>query len=64
MNTCPTCDSPIGKTRSFIAEKLLAKVPKPCKFAADGCKQEMLEVSFRLSTAACPFLLKLVVTGS
>ena len=45
MDICPTCQSTNCKTRSFIAEKFLAKIPKPCKFAANGCKEEFLDVS-------------------
>jgi E3 ubiquitin-protein ligase SIAH1 len=34
---CPTCRQPLGKTRNFVAEKLIEKIPTRCRYAEEGC---------------------------
>ena len=48
LSVCPGCKMVLGKTRSLVAEKMLDKLPKTCKFADNGCPLEFEQVFFNI----------------
>lgn len=47
LTNCPICRVELGKIRSIAAEKMASKIPKPCTFEQQGCKEEMTEEQLR-----------------
>jgi hypothetical protein len=42
LSKCPTCQMSVGQTRSLFAEKMLQKIPLPCRFEIHGCQTKAL----------------------
>jgi len=42
-NECPVCRIELGSNRNFFAEKLLSKLPIPCKFHIKGCSFQIID---------------------
>jgi hypothetical protein len=55
LTICPSCCQPLGKIRNILAEQLLEKVTKPCRFAIHGCSAKV-QLNLQDSHAAnCKF---------
>ena len=53
ITVCPSCQEPMGTSRSLLAEKLLEKVPVKCKFAENGCGKRMMSTVLRGHETTC-----------
>jgi len=42
-NECPVCRIELGSNRNFFAEKLLSKLPIPCKFHTKNCTFQIID---------------------
>jgi len=42
-NECPVCRIELGNNRNIFAEKVLSKLPIPCKFYSKGCTFQLID---------------------
>lgn len=57
LATCPVCRLPLGKTRSLISEKVLAKMPSACKYFEQNCAIELMKADLEVHEKECLFRL-------
>ena len=55
LQQCPQCRKTLGKIRNLLAEKLLAKISSPCRFANNGCTARLLHGTVEPHLQSCPF---------
>jgi len=55
--TCPVCRLPLGKTRSLISEKVLARLPSQCRFNEHGCTVELMKSELEVHEKECLYRL-------
>ena len=71
VTDCPVCKIKLGKTRSLVVEKVLAKYPRFCQFEEYGCNvklpKEQLETHENVciyKILKCPLLTQNVLLSS
>ncbi len=61
LSKCPTCQMSVGQTRSLFAEKMLQKIPLPCKFEIHGCQTKaLMNTQPRFEKNVTSFLSKMI----
>jgi len=55
VSTCPQCRDVLGNIRSLVSEKVLEKLPAPCKFSDAGCQIELMKSELPSHEKECQF---------
>eukprot|EP00088_Acartia_fossae_P053400 TRINITY_DN6079_c0_g1_i1.p1 TRINITY_DN6079_c0_g1~~TRINITY_DN6079_c0_g1_i1.p1 ORF type:complete len:377 (+),score=71.29 TRINITY_DN6079_c0_g1_i1:227-1357(+) len=57
VNTCPQCRDVLGNIRSLVSEKVLEKLPSPCKYSDSGCQIEVMRSELPSHEKQCKYRL-------
>jgi hypothetical protein len=52
---CPLCMCLKSRTRNYVAEAMIEKLPLPCKYRVDGCTETMRQVDKAVHEKTCLF---------
>jgi len=55
VNTCPICRDVLGNIRSLVSEKVLEKLPAPCKYSDTGCEVELMRSELPSHQKKCKY---------
>jgi len=55
VNTCPICRDVLGNIRSLVSEKVLEKLPTPCKYSDSGCEVELMRSELPSHEKECQY---------
>jgi len=55
VTICPQCRGQYRGQRLYFAERLLEKIPVPCKYSDEGCQVELLLSDITTHEGSCPY---------